>query len=134
MPPNTPRFAASGPTSSNRSRTYLCDQVLTNVVMPAGHRPGLYSIWQATLCRVFASAGTVTIVVEWTHPDFGVVQHTVGAANATNQRLFTRGQVSAWSSGAGPISVIYTPAGITGSPIVDVVDFATLVSNRRTVS
>lgn len=100
----------------------------THVVLPAVHPPGYYQINRSCFRRVTASAGTITPTTNWTDPNVGPTStaQTVSlvgtglVAIAANTNLI-------YTNGNGAVSVVWTVAGVTGSPVIDIYSSATRV-------
>jgi hypothetical protein len=68
---------------------------------------------------VVAGAGTVTVGINWSEPIFGATSFSFGSFNATAAGLAFTALRNIQSSGLSPITATFTPAGITGSPRVN---------------
>lgn len=91
------------------------------VNLPANHTPGLYLLSINVFRRVAAGAGTMTVTHGWTYPDFGATTAVRGsfALNGTGPSA-SPSPLLIPSSGATAITTSLTFAGVTGSPVFDV--------------
>ncbi len=101
------------------------------VMLAAGHTPGLYSIDVCVVVRVAASAGTAARSILYSAPNFG----STSIAGFGGSSLTVAGNpvgsfttLSVMSDGSGPVTFQFVPAGVTGSPSVDVYCMASKVN------
>ena len=100
----------------------------THVVLPAIHPPGYYQINRSCFRRVTASAGTITPTINWTDPNVGPSSTAVTVSLVGTGIVALAGNTNLiYSNGNGAVSVVWTVAGVTGSPIIDIYSSATRV-------
>jgi hypothetical protein len=101
------------------------------VVVPTGAQPGVYVFGLYIFVRVAAVGGSLANgSLAWNQPGLGSTAATVAGPNPTTLNATTNLYRSVPNSGLGPISYTLTPAGITGSPIIDIAAYATLVGSN----
>lgn len=111
-----------------KSLSYTAAAPLTLTPLPAGHQPGTYIVCLSYVLRAVGTAGTLVRSTTWTDPLAGAVTLSSGTSNLTgaNNTPFSLA-IAVESSGGGPISFVLTPAGVTGSPSLDVYVAAMMV-------
>lgn len=120
------RYYEPQPASGLRGWTVAAPLVVT--LLAAGHEAGVYTIGITVFVRVAAGAGNLSsAVLAWSQIGLGATSVTVAptAPTSTGNKLSLFRSLP--STGLLPITYTLTPALITGSPIVDVTCFATLV-------
>jgi hypothetical protein len=123
-------MASSGKTSSPLVAAGIigwdASAPLILTLLPAGHAPGLYTVGVSIFVRTAAGAGSLSnSVLSWNQIDLGnVTTNTIAAAAPTT----TGNKLSVYrtlpSNGQSPILYTLTPAGITGTPVIDISAYA----------
>jgi hypothetical protein len=102
---------------------------LTLTLQATGHRPGLYVVGVEVYVRQVASAGNLNAtIIGWNQPGLGSTSQALAPSVPTvsGNRLTIYRTIP--STGLGPIIYQLTPAGITGSPIIDIGAYALLTA------
>jgi hypothetical protein len=113
-----PRFIKAWPmkVSSGLDGSAQADQVL----MPAGHLPGMYGIYRHLMKRPGASAGTANLSHTWKDPRAGATSQGTSIAALTSNGPVNIGQgILIMSDGTAAVTTTLTFAGVTGSPVFD---------------
>lgn len=103
---------------------------LNLTVIPAGHQPGTYIIYATADVQTAAGAGTITRAATYGYSNANRAVNGFGGSSVTATGLpagvgWTPMVVQ--SDGTRAIVAIFTPASITGSPVIDVYASARLV-------
>lgn len=100
---------------------YTAAAPVSLMLLPAGHPPGIYLVGVESNVRTAASGGSLTPALTFSTPTTGAVSNTqlifssliaTGVASLT-PRTFE-------STGATAMVLTYTPAVVTGSPVIDI--------------
>lgn len=117
-----------------RVEGYTASAPLTLTLQPAGHERGLYLLSFSAFVRAVATAGTIARGYSYFAPDFGLTSIGTFSGSAITAAAGLPGistggltEITCYSSGAGPITATFTPAGVTGSPLIDVSGQALLI-------
>ncbi len=106
------------PSASNP--TWNAGGALVLTLLPAGHEPGLYLTSLSAFVLTAAAAGTVTIVFGFNQKGFGATTLSIGSANLTATVVIASTPRIFNSDGTAALTATLTPAGVTGSPVVNV--------------
>ncbi len=104
---------------------------LVLTVLPAGHGPGTYELIMAVIVRVAAGAGNITRSFGYSAPTFGatsIAQFGSTNINTTGHTPASFNVLGAESDGTAAITLTLVPAGVTGSPVLDVYATASLIA------
>lgn len=102
---------------------------LVITLQPTGHPAGVYIVGVEVFVRVVATGGNLNnTLLGWNQPRLGTTSQVLNptAPTALGNRLTIYRTCP--SSGLGPITYTLTPAGITGSPVIDIGAYALLVA------
>lgn len=127
--PTGPTGATGSPGPTVTSLGYTAAAPLTLTMLGAGHTPGMYLLNMSFLVRTAAGAGTLQRSYAYSNSGAKTI---VGFATASIAALgnpnaaFTNIVIA--SDGVNALDVTLTPAGVAGSPVVDVYASAYLVA------
>jgi hypothetical protein len=101
---------------------------VTLTLLLANHHPkGLYLVTAEFIKRTSATTGTATRTIDWSAPTIGALTKTTTGFDLAASGATLQGETPLVieSDGTADISVTFTPATVTGSPVIDVYATAT---------
>lgn len=113
-----PRFIQAWPMKVNAGLSGAAPA--SQVLVPAGHLPGMYGIYRHLMKRPGASAGSATLSHGWADPRAGATSQGTAIAALTGDGPANIGQgILIMTDGLGAITTTLSFAGVTGNPVMD---------------
>lgn len=102
------------------ARAFNAGSTLVLTLLPAGHPPGCYVLTTTQFVTTAGTGGTLGYTIGWDQPVFGAATLSVGNANLNATGLASTTQRAVESTGLAALTATFTPASVTGSPLVHI--------------